>query len=634
MNDNRMKDNKSTNPPENHPIVTGIIVFLLMALSLVVGVVAGPLISRWLNDDGVENIPVALDQDNSDHNHPGPTLSAAISQPADEKNEWYVCPMHPWVVQPEPGTCPICSMDLTPLDPERFSGEIAIDPVVVQNIGIRVKPVIRGDISGTIRSVGTVEVDETRIHDVNLKFDGWVEKTYIDFEGAEVRKGQKLLEIYSPVLYSTQQEFLLLWQNRDEIKDEAMLESARKRLHLFDLTDDQIEHLQENGSPQRTVTVYAPVDGFVLEKKVNPGLRVASGNVLYRIADLRKVWIIATVFEHQVQHISLNKKVRVTMPYLPGVEFTGRISYIYPIVEQKTREVRIRIELNNTTSELKPGMYADVEIDIGDGQPALLAPREAIINTGERKIAFISLGDGRFEPREVQTGRHATDGYVEVTSGIYPNESVVISGQFLLDSESRIRESLVKMMGGDMAVDQKPTLEVISTETLVDVPESAEDILSAAIDEYLEMQDLLYQNRIDAVAAATNSFSEKLEQLGELENPGGSGTWKEDSNVFEIIQRTEELAVATDLESARIHFGYVGHAFNALLTATGIPESKAEEVMGVRCGMFSQAPEGGIWLQRTGDVRNPFFGADSGMSSCSSEKWQLPVHSFQGGAGK
>lgn len=618
----------SSEPPKNSRIMFSFIIILLMGLALTLGVVAGPLIINFF-EQGLVN-DGATDSAASGHNH---GATGTVQKTADEESSWYVCTMHPWVVQPGPGKCPICSMDLTPLDPDRFSGEIAIDPVVLQNIGVRVKPVVVSSLEKKIRTVGTVTYDETRVVDVNLKVSGWVENIDVDFLGAEVRKGQPLLEIYAPDLYATQDEYILLWKNRNTPGNEQLLQAARNRLAFYDISDEQISALEKSGKAKKTMVIRAPANGVVIEKNVNAGVKVSPGSRLYRIADLRKVWVLATFYEHQLPFIKLNQHVEMSLPYEPGKKLEGKISYIYPFVDEKTREVQVRLEFANPGGLLKPGMFANVEVvsDLSRGE-RVLAPREAVIDTGLRKVAFVSLGNGKFEPRTVATGLEAGDGQIEILNGLAPGEQVVVSGQFLLDSESRIRESLAKMIKGNLATEKLPEAEFPASKEIVALPAGAQEGLSGAIKAYLSMQDDLYNGSIEKLSEGANQFSAQLVKAVAQPPQNNPHFWHEREEIATLQSHAKQLETAKDIQQIKIHFGYLGEAFNKLLRYTGIPESYKGEVIGVHCGMFEAAPEGGIWLQTPGNPRNPFFGSDSPMKSCGSEQWTLPMAGATGSA--
>ena len=231
----------------------------------------------------------------------------------DSGKQYYTCGMHPWVILPQPGDCPICHMELTPLDPAKFTGEIVIDPVIVQNMGVRIAPVTTGPLTRTIRTVGTVDYNERTVRDVNIKVSGWIENLYIDFLGAHVDMGEPLFDLYSPELFTAQEEYLLAWKNQDRVGSPAfpdatkgaasLLEAAKTRLAYFDITEQQIKELHQAGKPSKTMTILSPHTGVVIEKHANEGMKVDPGMRVFRIADLTKVWVMATLYEYQLPYV-------------------------------------------------------------------------------------------------------------------------------------------------------------------------------------------------------------------------------------------------------------------------------------------------------------------------------------------
>ena len=360
----------------------------------------------------------------------GAGKQVAATQPAGDGMDlqYYSCGMHPWVILPNPGSCPICQMDLTPIDPDKFSGEITIDPVITQNIGIRIAPVKTGPLVRTIRTVGTVDYDETSVRDINMKVPGWIEKLYVDYLGVEIDEGQALFEYYSPDLYAAQDEFLLAYRNKSRIWAEFvphaaqgahdLLEAARTRLEYFDVSPQQIDQLIAAGVPSKTMTMHSPHKGVVIAKHANEGMRVDTGMRVYRIADLSKLWVMVTLYEYQLPYVQVGQRAVMSLPYVPGETFEGEVIYIYPYLDEKTRQVNVRLEFDNPNGVLKPGMYTNVELKNTLARDRTLAPRAAIIDTGERQVAFVSLGEGKFEPRDVRTGIETDEGdlvKVEVT---------------------------------------------------------------------------------------------------------------------------------------------------------------------------------------------------------------------------
>lgn len=550
-------------------------------------------------------------------------------------SRFYTCGMHPWVVLPKPGDCPICRMKLTPLDPSKFSGEIAIDPVVTQNIGVRVAPVVSGPLSRTIRTVGKVDYDETAVRDIHTRVDGWMEELYVDYVGSRVEAGQPLFEVFSRELYSAQEEYLIALRGRSDDaprvefvpevgKDlERNLEAARRRLLLFGITSDQIERLEREGRVSQTMTITSPYGGIVTEKHAFEGMRVTPGMKAYRIADLSKVWVFVTLYEYQLPLVQVGQSAVMTLPYIPGQRFEASVAYVYPWLQEKTREVRVRLELPNPNLLLKPGMFAIVELTGRLADDRTLAPREAIIDTGEREVAFVSKGGGKFEPREVRTGVQAGDGMVEVLEGLRPGELVVTSGQFLLDSEAKIREALAKMIRGEMASDQQRTAVSAGTSELDSLPEGMDGDLGGLLERYFEVGSRLADDRIDGTASMARDIAAAVDRLLAREIPGHEHFWREHDEVARVRGKALELATAKDLEGARLSFGDLSSALGALIKATGVPPGFGREVRELHCPMFREGQGGNTWLQPAGDIRNPYFG--SVMLECFDREASIPV---------
>ena len=417
--------------------------------------------------------------------------------------EKYTCGMHPMIIVDEPGICPICGMDLTPLkegtggtsavatgekkikywqapmDPTFIRDEpgkspmgmdlvpvyeneatggamISIDPATIQNMGVRTAAVTRGNLSRTIRTVGLVSYEESKQYVVNVKVAGWVERLYVDQTGQQVKKGQKLLEIYSPELVTAQQELLLARDNYNSLKDsnfaqiaesaKRLLDSSRKRLKLWDVSEWQIGHLEKTGKVHKTVTLFAPYDGVVTMKMVNEGMYVKPGMTLINLADLSKVWVLADLYEYQLPWVKVGQTAEVVLPYVKGRSYQANVSYLYPYVQGKTRTVKARLELDNSDFELRPDMYVTVYLTGEKIADALLVPQEAVLYSGEKQTVFVALSGGRFESRLIKTGLQGEDGHIEVVQGLFEGEQVVTSAQFMLDSESKLREAIQKML--------------------------------------------------------------------------------------------------------------------------------------------------------------------------------------------
>ncbi len=374
---------------------------------------------------------------------------------------YWRAPMDPTEIYDHPGKSRM-GMDLIPV----YEGEVAagkggtitIDPVTVQNMGIRTAPVKRMDFSRLIRTVGKIDYNEKRLFAVSLKISGWVEKLYVDYTGKAVKKGDPLLEIYSPELVTTEKEYLVALRSKYALsksgfgftgkESNLLLESARRRLLLWDIPDSVIRNLGKTGKVQKTLLLNSPTGGIVTEKNVVEGLFVKRGQTLFRIADLSTIWVYVSIYDYELPWIRANQKAKMQLSYLPEKTYEGRISYIYPYLDEKTRTIRVRMAFPNPDLELKPGMYANVILQGKTIREALVVPSEAVIRTGKRNVVFVVRGKGKFEAREIRIGEEGgpKNSYVRVLAGLLEGEQVVTSAQFLLDSESKLQEAIQKML--------------------------------------------------------------------------------------------------------------------------------------------------------------------------------------------
>src|SRR5437899_854989 len=396
----------------------------------------------------------------------GCSEKSASATAANAEKTLYTCGMHPQVIRDKPGLCPICQMKLTPIrkqggapaEPSKrkikfykstmMPGEvsatpqkdsmgmdmvpvyedqlaaagtstIAIDPVTMQNMGFRWEVVRRGPLRRTIRTVAVVDYDETALHDVTTKFKGWIEKLYVDSTGQQVHRGDALFEIYSPELFSAQVEYLLaLNQSTNSSGGDALRASARAKLKFFDVSDEQIAELEKSREAKKTLRVNSPADGFVVEKMVVQGQMVDAGMRLYRVADLGLVWVLAQVYEKDLPFVKLGQEATVSLSYLPDRKFRGRVAYIYPSVDEKTRTAKVRLEFHNPGFLLKPGMFATAEVEAELASDALLVPDMAVLRSGEKNTVFVALDGGKFEPRTVTLGPRAEHEMYQVFSGL------------------------------------------------------------------------------------------------------------------------------------------------------------------------------------------------------------------------
>jgi len=392
---------------------------------------------------GMDLVPVYEDE-----------VETSEEKTSDIAGEYYTCPMHPEVVSKEPGECPICGMTLVKKE-VKTEAVVTLTPSVIQKIAVRTANVEKRSLKKVIRTVGRIDYNETKIFNINTKIEGWIERLYVDYTGKVVEKGAPLIDIYSPELVSTQEEYLLALETKESLKSSKfpeiskgvneLINSTKKRLQLWDINDKQIEELEKNKKIKKTMTIYSPVRGIVVDKNVLEGSYVKSQISIFKIADISRVWVYADIYEYELPWIKMGQRAEMTLSYYPGKTFTGYISYIYPYLEENTRTVKVRLEFSNPEWVLKPNMYANVLIESEITKDGTAVPVEAVIRSGERNIVIVDLGEGRFEPRDIQLGAEA-DGYYQVLDGLVEREKIVTSSQFLIDSESRLKEAISKML--------------------------------------------------------------------------------------------------------------------------------------------------------------------------------------------
>lgn len=380
----------------------------------------------------------------------------AVSQPAASQpaavhdhppGALYTCPMHPQIMQDEPGTCPICGMDLVQRAASATKGggaEVTIDPVTRQNMGVRLATAKAGTVSRAVRTVGTVVTPEDRQAVVNLRYSGWITKLHVAETGVAVSKGDPLFEVYSPELVGAQQEYAVA--RRTAGPKSSLAKAAKQRLKLYQASA-LTRWIDRGKAPLTRFTVRAPASGHVMHLNAIDGGRVAAGADLYRIADLDRVWVEAEVYAHDAPYIKLGAPAQVELS--AGEVRDARVDYIYPTLDPMTRTLRVRMELPNAQAgamRLRPGDIATVRIGAQNETADVVVPAAAIVHSGTRALVFVHRGDGRFAPQEVQIGLRGDDGLVQIRSGLNAGAEIVTSGQFLIDSESQLQEAIQKMM--------------------------------------------------------------------------------------------------------------------------------------------------------------------------------------------
>lgn len=403
---------------------------------------------------------------------PAPAAAAVSPAPAPKpsggarKILFYRNPMNPKITSQSPAKDEM-GMDFVPVYEDETKGggggnlpegyaTVQVGAERIRLAGIQSAPAVRGTIHSPVRAAGIVVPDERRVRRVQAKIDGWVEKLHSNFTGQLVAKGQPLLEIYSPELVATQREYLLARAGVERMKESpyedarqmssGLVQAARTRLKLFDVPESFIEELERTGKVHRTVTLNAPVSGYVSGKEVFEGTRVSPGMDLLTVTDLSRIWIEADLYEYEAQSVRVGQTATLETVADPGAKLKGRVSFIYPTFSPETRTLKVRFEFPNPGLRLKPQMYVNVALDL-QGATGVVIPDSALIETGVRQVVFVDAGDGSFEPREVKVGVRG-DGKAQILSGVKAGENVAVRANFLLDSESKLRAALTKMTGG------------------------------------------------------------------------------------------------------------------------------------------------------------------------------------------
>ena len=387
-----------------------------------------------------------------------PTGTNAAS--GDRKILYWYDPMHPAYKSDKPGIAPDCGMRLVPKyadEQESMArmpvGTVIISPEKQQLIGVRTAKVERRPLSRSVRTTAQLTTDETKIAHVHVKVSGFIDKVYVDYVGQLIKKGQPLFTLYSPDLVATQEEYLISKHGEKYLGNapyqevsagaNSLLAASRDRLKLWDISDEQIRKLDETGEVSKTMTFYSPITGFVTDRKAFPQTSVTPDTELYTVSDLSTIWANADIYEYEVPYVRVGQRATMQLSYYPGRTWTGQVSYIYPTVDPQSRTVKVRIDFPNPNFELKPQMFADVQLNINYGDK-LVVPKEAVLDSGTEQIVFVAHEKGMFEPRRITIGPQM-DSLVVVLSGVKPGETIVTSGNFLIDSESRLKNAMAGM---------------------------------------------------------------------------------------------------------------------------------------------------------------------------------------------
>ena len=434
-----------------------------------------------------------------------------------ENKQLYTCGMHPQIISEEPGLCPICEMKLTPIknqnqksdekkilfyrnpmNPNVISntpmkdemgmdyvpvyeseagseGVVSIDPEVQQNMNIKTALVENRMLSSRVTTNGVLVTDETREYLVTTKVDGWIEKLYVNYTGQYVEAGSKLMDIYSPMLVSAQQEFItaLSYQKSmgksslSEIQNSSdeLVKNAIRKLQLLNVSNSEIERLKENSDVKTTITLYAQKSGTVLEKNIVEGQKIMAGEPLLKIANLSNLWLTAEIYESEIPKVKIGSTADIKFNFPTDKNYQGKVSFIYPVVDDKSRTVKVRIDVNNSNGELKPSMFANVVIAGRASGVKPVIPENAVIRSGKMDLVIVDLGNGKFKPQMVDLGIYS-DGYYQILSGLTQGDKIVTSAQFLIDSESNLKAAITQFQTGthnhDSPDNKKPVDKMIN----------------------------------------------------------------------------------------------------------------------------------------------------------------------------
>jgi Cu(I)/Ag(I) efflux system membrane fusion protein len=577
------------------------------------------------------------------------------------EQQLYTCGMHPQIIRDKPGDCPICGMKLTPIRSNSAApatgtrklkyykstmipGEVSpkpgkdsmgmdmvpvyeggdataatiqIDPATIQRMNLRTALVEHGPVRREFRTVGTITYNEEGLRDITTKYEGWLEKLFVNTTWTVVKAGDPLFEIYSPDLYNAELNYVVALQAEGEAGG-ALTRGALARLQLFDVPADVIAEITRTKEPRRTLIFRASGDGVVIEKMGIAGQMMKPGERIYRLADLSSVWVQAEIYEKDLPFVRTGDAATVQTSYGPERSFKGKVDLLLPQVQEQTRTATARIVLANTDRFLRPGMFVDVRFTTQLADDAVLVPDMAVLRSGERNTVFLARDDGTFEPREIKLGVRSQDNFYEVLSGLTVGERIVISGQFMLDSESQLRDAIQKMLKSSdpaeaPALDQgkasRPTKQLASAEGGLTggamLPAPALALLQALANATIDGAEALAQDDLPAYRKALPVMRQtQAEFLAGYEHGahGPLGKFKDGP------------ADPADLKTARRDFAYFGTAVTDL-----VRENHLHHTAGLHIFQCPMAPGIGTgrWLQRTAELRNPYYGA--AMLECGEE---------------
>jgi Cu(I)/Ag(I) efflux system membrane fusion protein len=565
----------------------------------------------------------------------------------DANVDHYTCTMHPSVDSRDPGKCPICAMDLVPVmkkvsneakgkrspgemtdngsgsmgsmtmpSPNRESGKSTEFTVPVerqQQIGVTYAAVIKRPIELSIRSVGILEPDTSRMFDYVARVDGYVQELKVSSPGQQVSQGQPLITIYSPDLRSTEQELVNLLNDRDRsarrASVEQLIDAAKMRLKLWNVSDQEIAELEKNRRPSDQLVLRSPFDGVVDEVMGRPGMNVKTGDKLVSVLDLSNLWIWAEFYENEVGLLKPGQHIEVNLPAFPNQTFQGQIAVINPVIDAMKRTARVRIDIPNPKAQLRPGMYANVEVKIDAGE-GLTIPVQAALPTGERMLVFLDRGKGKLLPRYVTVGHSFTtfdgeeqENYYQVLNGLQEGDRIVASANFLIDAESQVQGALKDWAG------EEPGDTPAISEKLANRSPSSDltAVVKPVLESYERLHELLAENKFSGVSAEVETLRKRVRQLLDIDPPSKPERYKD---LVGNLHSSADQFTPGDIDQARIEFGQFSAALIAFLKDF-MPQLD-DPLYTMKCPMWTKSPA--MWVQDSTQVKNPFWGSD--MPTC------------------
>jgi hypothetical protein len=595
-------------------------------------------------------------------------MGATLVASAVAAEQLYTCGMHPQIIKKEPGNCPICGMALTPIrangasaaagehkikyykssmnpgevsskpgkdsmgmdlipvyeDADTAARTIHLDTAMVQRMNLKTGVVTRGPVLRELRVVGSVAYDESGFRDITTKYEGWIEKLFVNTTWTNVKAGDPLFETYSPDLYNAELNYLVARRSEGEAGG-PLSRAALARLQLFDIPGDAIEALQRDGEAKRTFIFRAPADGVVIEKMGVVGQMMKPGERIYRLADLSRVWVLAQVFEQDLPFVHSGQTATVRVTYGPEQLIDGKVEILIPQVEEQTRAATARIVLPNPEGKLRPGMFVDVRLMAQLTDSAVLVPDLAVLRSGERNTVFVTHDDGSFEPREVKLGARSQGNLYQVLDGLAPDERIVTSGQFMLDSESQLRDAIQKMLSSSSNEPSKASTPATPSADMERLSRDETDHVSAAVgmdaatalpdDARALLKDLVFATMTGGDALAADDFAGYQKQLPEIRR-----TLAEFLNGYEhaehgpLAKFKAGLSDQPDIKAARRDFAYFSTAVADLARENHLHHTEGFHIY--QCPMAPGIGTG-RWMQRSGELKNPFYG--SSMLRCGDE---------------